>query len=76
MTIETTKTAIATAAQIGAGSTRNDLIGWLSANDSNGVYSDDACVSEGCPVLTLNEAWQLVAVAALDLGDDATVVFA
>ena len=74
MTIETTKTAIAAAAQIGAESTRDDLIGWLSANDSNGVYSDAACKAEGCPSLTLSGAWQMVAIAALDLDDGATVI--
>lgn len=76
MTIETTKTAIAAAAQIKTESTRADLIDWLSANDSNGVYSDAACKAECCPALTLSDAWQMVAIAALDLDDGATVIAA
>lgn len=34
-------------------SLRLQLIAWLEWNDRNGVYSDDACIAEGLPVMTI-----------------------
>ena len=32
------------------------LIAWLETNDRNGCYSDDDCIAEGFPVMTLISA--------------------
>ena len=29
------------------------LIAWLEANDRNGCYSDDDCIAEGFPIMTI-----------------------
>jgi len=50
----------ATQLRILAAGNRAAVIDWLSWNDSNGVYSDADCISEGYPVLTLRAAVDLM----------------
>jgi len=36
--------------------TRKDILEWLQGNDRNGVYTDEACLSEGWPIVSLTDA--------------------
>jgi len=36
------------------------LIAWLEANDRNGCYSDDDCIAEGFPIMTIAEAMESI----------------
>ena len=38
---------------------REELIEWLCANDTNGVYRDEDSIREGMDVLTYEEAYEL-----------------
>jgi hypothetical protein len=51
----------ATQLDILATGSRAAVIDWLTWNDSNGIYSDADCISEGYPVLTLRVAVGLMA---------------
>ena len=61
-----------------ADSSRETLIAWLSWNDPNGAYTDEACVREGEPPLTLEGAWDQLAMVDLDhfTGGDRNVAIA
>ncbi|KAE8546188.1 hypothetical protein [Marinobacter nauticus] len=40
--------------------TRQQVIDWLTWNDHNGVYTDEDCINEGLPVLTLEQAREIM----------------
>ena len=52
-----------------ADSPREDVIGWLTWNDPNGLYTDDALRAEDEDPLTLDGAWE--ELARIDLDDAA-----
>lgn len=39
---------------------RETLVGWLSANDRNGAYSDEAAAAEGVSVLSSVDCWMII----------------
>lgn len=40
--------------------TREEIIEWLQWNDSNGCYSDEMSIAEGMPVLSREDAINLL----------------
>ena len=43
-------------------SLRLSLIAWLESNDPNGCYSDEDCLSEGFPIMTITDAMASIAL--------------
>ena len=50
-------------------STREDLIYWLGCVDRNGVWTDEDSLAEYCAVMTLDEAWDQVALMCSEGGE-------
>jgi hypothetical protein len=53
---------------------RLTVINWLCWNDDNGIFSDDDCVNEDIPVLTLQTAVELMGNILTDNNDDPVFV--
>lgn len=54
------------APKLSATSPRETLIEWLTWNDANGCYTDDAAELEGADPLTVEDAWKAIADAMRD----------
>lgn len=64
--VEATCAGAAGMPHIDSESTREDLIAWLCWCDGNGVWTDEDTVAEGGDPMTLDEAWESVALMADD----------